>query len=342
MIKKNFEIFNFLSPNDNDKLSSLSGIDLQELIVLIDECYIELRNTLYLDKNITFGVELEFENAMYERIVRKLDEEFIDGSWQIEKDESLNNGIEIITPILTDNEITWKKLDNVCTIVNPYASVLENSGCHIHIGSQILGNKKESWLNFIKLWSIYENIIFRFSYGKFLTARPSIKDYASPIGKVLWKDYKKLKFSNVSLEKIINTISHKRCQAVNFDNVSSFDFENGNTIEFRCVNGSLSSEICQNNVNFFAKLLLYSSNPLFDDDILEKRRRINKDKFYGLKWYDEIYLEQALELCDMIFDNNLDKIYFLRQYLKSFEVCKNPSEYPRAKPFVREKVKNMR
>ena len=27
-----------------------------------------------------------------------------------------------------------------------------------------------------------------------------------------------------------------------------------------------------------------------------------------------IYLEQAIELSDMIFDNNLDKIYFLKQY----------------------------
>ena len=42
-------------------------------------------------------------------------------------------------------------------------------------------------------------------------------------------------------------------------------------------------------------------------------------KNYQIYSYNQIYLEQALELCDMIFDNNLDKIYFLRQYLKSFE-----------------------
>ena len=32
--------------------------------------------------------------------------------------------------------------------------------------------------------------------------------------------------------------------------------------------------------------------------------------------YSFLYLEQAIEFVDMIFDNNLDKIYFLKQYIK--------------------------
>ena len=38
-------------------------------------------------------------------------------------------------------------------------------------------------------------------------------------------------------------------------------------------------------------------------------------------------MDQALELCDMIFTNNLDKVYFLRQYLKSFQVCREKDIY---------------
>ena len=49
-----------------------------------------------------------------------------------------------------------------------------------------------------------------------------------------------------------------------------------------------------------------------------------------LKWYDEIYLEQALELCDMLFTNNLDKVYFLKQYLKSFQVLEKNYDYAKA------------
>lgn len=77
---------------------------------------------------------------------------------------------------------------------------------------------------------------------------------------------------------------------------------------------------------FFVHFLKYCKSKSFDDDLVEKRHRLNK--FQNLKWYDEIYLEQALELCDMIFTNNFDKVYFLRQYLKSFQVYKKDAVYP--------------
>ena len=342
--KNNYDalIFKLLSPTSNDKISQMSGLDLQLLILLLDEYYIELRDSIGVDQSNTFGFELEVENARIDEIYNKILITDLNYEWTLCDDCTLDRGIELISSILRDNKESWNDLNKVCSVLREFSIIGENSGGHIHIGTQILGNNKDAWLNFIRMWSIYENIIFRFCYGEFLTARLSIIDYASPIANKLWRDYNRFKNSSRDLEFIISEISHRRYLAINFENVDGYIFSKKNTIEFRCPNGSLSPAIWQNNVNFFAKLLTYSSNPLFDDDTLEKRYRINKDKFYGLKWYDEIYLEQALELCDMIFDNNLDKIYFLRQYLKSFEVCKNPSKYPKAKPFVREKVMNIR
>ena len=52
----------------------------------------------------------------------------------------------------------------------------------------------------------------------------------------------------------------------------------------------------------------------------------------------EIYIDQALELIDLIFTNNLDKINFLRQYLKSFEMC-NSNNYKKSKKFTKNKIK---
>lgn len=331
-------VFKFINPNSNDKLSEMSGFDLQDLIILIDEYYIKLRNRLGFEQYITFGLELEFENAMIGRIDRKLSEAFPNGDWRTEHDGSLHNGAEIISPVLRDNKTTWRNLDKVCSIVEPLASIDKKSGGHIHIGTQTLGNNKDSWLNFIKMWSVYENVIYRFVYGDFLTARPSMFEYAEPMTKDFWQDYEKLKNEGASLETIISIISHKRYQAVNFDNVSIGNYNklrNGNTIEFRCPNGTLNSAIWQNNVNFFVKLLIYSRNTSFNDDLVEQRHQLNLDKFAGLKWYDEIYLEQALELCDMIFTNNFDKVYFLRQYLKSLEVCKKNPEYPKARSLTK-------
>ena len=48
------------------------------------------------------------------------------------------------------------------------------------------------------------------------------------------------------------------------------------------------------------------------------------------KTANKIYIDDALEFVDLIFDNNMDKIYFLRQYIKSFEVS---DEYERARSF---------
>ena len=325
-------VFKFINPNSNDKLSEMSGLDLQDLISLIDDYYIQLRKQLGFEQYITFGLELEFENAMKERIDRQLNEVFPNGDWRTKHDGSLNNGAEINSPILRDTKASWENLNKVCSIVEPLASIDAKSGGHIHIGTQTLGNNRDSWLNFIKMWSVYENVIFRFVYGEFLTARPSMLDYAEPMTKDFWRDYETLKADHASLDAIISKISHKRYQAVNFNNVSKNNCNNfgtKNTIEFRCPNGSIDPAIWQNNVNLFVNILLYSKNPRYDDSIIQNRRNINEEKYSKLKWYDEIYLQQALELCDMLFTNNFDKVYFLRQYLKSFEISNKKLSKPK-------------
>ena len=73
--------------------------------------------------------------------------------------------------------------------------------------------------------------------------------------------------------------------------------------------------------------MLYSKSDNFNNLLLDKRKH---ELLLEEKTPNEIYLNDALEFADLIFDNNLDKVYFLRQYLKSFEVSK---EYEMAKTF---------
>lgn len=322
-------IFKFVKPYSNDSFSKMEGIDIQDLLILIDEYYIMLRNSLELDNYITFGVEIEFENASEDNIKKKLYQSF--PNWISKNDRTLSKGFEINSPILRDTVKIWQNLDKVCSIVKQYATIGENSGGHIHIGTQTLGNQKIAWLNFIKLWSTYENIIFRFSYGEFLNARKTMNEYAGPIAEQLFRYYNAFVNTDISVEAIIDSISGKRYQAVNFNNVNTKKcdlFLPDNTIEFRCPNGSLDSAIWQNNINLFINLLLYSKSASFDDDTISQRRILNIDNYDSLLWYDEIYLEQTLELCDMIFHNNLDKVNFLKQYLKSFQKCNSKNSSP--------------
>ncbi len=332
----NDPLFQYIKPRNNDMFSLMNGSELQELLYYVENYYLELRNRLGFDKYVTFGLELEFEKATQKRIEKRLREVSLYNSWKVKDDGSLPiGGAEISSPILTDNSNNWHNLKRVCSIVNRSAIIDEHSGGHIHIGTQVLGNNTESWLNFIKIWSVYENIIYRFSFGEFLTARPKMLKYAEPITKEFWEDYQKLKgSSSLVLKDIIEEISHHRNQAVNFYNVNNFNrIANDNTIEFRCPNGTLNPIIWQNNVNMFVNLLLYSKSSRYNDDIVENRKKENNDRFSTLDLYDEIYLQQALEFCDMVFTNNFDKVYFLRQYLKSFEI--GSKKLSKAKEFTK-------
>ena len=334
-------IFQFIKPDSNDALSNLSGLELLQLITLIDKYYIHLRSSLQLEKSTTFGVEIEFENADTDTINEKLLEVFPDRSWRSKYDGSLRCGGEIASPVLRDNELCWNNLYTVCSIVEPHASIEERSGGHIHIGAHILGLDKQSWLNFLKIWAVYENVIFRFTYGEFLTARPSIYDFAPSTAKLFWKTYQKTKMNFASLEAVFRNVSETRYQAVNFNNImtnSTNAYSERNTVEFRCPNGTLIPAVWQNNVNFLVKLLNYCKSKSFDDDLIQKRYIKNSSKFMKIDLYDEIYLEQALELCDMIFDNNLDKIYFLRQYLKSYQIYDSKEKYPRANTLAKKGI----
>lgn len=253
---KDISIFDVINQSDNEEFSKLSGDDLTDLILLIDEYYIKMRSRLGFDESITFGLELEFENAIKFIINKKLKKAFPDKSWTAKKDASLKNGEEINSPILTDNELTWKDINKVCSIVQPFSSIGRKAGGHIHVGTQVLGSDRESWLNFLKIWSVYENVIFRFAYGEFLTSRPSIERYARPTSNYYRDRYELYKDDDYyDLNAILNNITYDRYHAVNFNNVKNgANFKEGNTIEFRCPNGTLNPIIWQNNVNFFVKL----------------------------------------------------------------------------------------
>lgn len=80
-------------------------------------------------------------------------------------------------------------------------------------------------------------------------------------------------------------------------------------------------------------LIDYSNNTAFNIDIVEARERMNEQNLF--LDYNLVYLNQALEFVDLIFENNLDKIYFLKQYLKSFEIDNKPLK--KAKPFTLKK-----
>lgn len=326
----------FIDPNRNDKFSKLRGLDLQDLIVEIENFYLIYRDTIGLESNVTFGLELEYED-----VGRKQVNDYVKNFryWSSGYDGSVQNGGEIRSPILCDEAKSWEELRKICYFLkSENANTCENAGGHVHIGAHILGKDHNAWRRFLKIYAMYENVLFRFMYGDKISARERINSYAFPIAdKILWDLYE-INEAN-SYNQIFEYFPDERYSAVNFCNVSASQDKvlkclDKNTLEFRAPNATTEEVVWQNNVNTFAKLMLTSAQSNFDEDYIDYKidNEIRGKRKYI---YNEICLKSALEFVDLIFNNNLDKVYFLRQYFKNFESNYGVIGAVKAKSFIK-------
>lgn len=73
--KQNETLFKEFPPNENKSFSSMSGANLLDLIILLKDYYLTLRETLGLNKKVSFGLELEFtslDDEMIHLIMNKM------------------------------------------------------------------------------------------------------------------------------------------------------------------------------------------------------------------------------------------------------------------------------
>lgn len=318
MFEKN-NIFTEINKEDNEIFSKLNKSDLEFLLALINNYKLSLRERINISEDETFGLEIECERADRYKILDGLHDD-----WILDDDLSLENGAEIKSPVLRDTKENWNILRNMCSMIARHAEVGINAGGHVHVGVQALGNKDQSFINFLKLWAVYEPIIFRFTHGEFLGPRPGMKEAAKSVQVEFLNMHYLWKKKYAGEKEIIHYLCDDKCKAVNFKHYYTL-----RTFEFRCPNATLDPVIWQNNVNLFIKMLLYSKSPNFNSSIIdEKSRKVLIEN----KTHNNIYLTDALEFADLIFDNNLDKVYFLRQYLKSFQAS---DKYEWAKTFTK-------
>lgn len=340
MVSKNASIFSYLEPDKNTKISSLSNFDALQVISSLKEYYLELREKLNIG-DVTFGLEIEFEQANRPTIDFLINSLYRENNWEVVDDRSLKDGGEVRTPKMIDAPFMWQDLANVCHLIEQNAVIGDNCGGHVHVCMNVLGNNTKHWLNFIKLWMAYEDIIFRFLNGEFLNARPGVYDQARPISKNLIENFERFHecigdsnprhlFAKLDAG---NSFIERRKRSVNFTNVTKVSpYQYGmvvdkNTVEFRSPNGTLDPVIWQNNVNLLVHLFMYAKSPNFNEEIINQRISyiLEEGIPYDTRKYNRVNRGQAIEFADLIFDNNLDKIYFLSQYLKHEEITSSQS-----------------
>lgn len=314
-------VFDIVDSNDNVKISSLSKKEKDLFFTSLNHYMLALRNNIGLTSYDTFGIEIEVDNINW--LNYDIENNVLYKDFIFDRDDTVCYGKEVISPILTDNLSTWKMLSQLLHDLKKFSKISKDCAGHIHIGAHLLNGDLDNYIRFAKLFAAYENVIFRFGYGEYLTERNYFDEYYAPLlgdiyncninhfttkyFKMIFDDYRHSVNFNVSFNEI------KECT----------DIKEGNTIEIRCPNGSLNTVIWQNNINFFIKLIKYANSEEYNEELVIKRL----ESLYLKKIYcDEKYLyrlldiDAAIELVDLIFDNNVDKVYFLRQYIKGYKV----------------------
>lgn len=324
-------------------LNSLDVSSKEKLIHELKDFYIPYRTSLKLPSYATFGLEIEFRMNGYDDSYKLnfidqnnaatsfLKEQGYDYNYKVE--DEVNDHIELISPVLTDSKATWDELKNILEFIkNNNGNIsyengiyeLPSCGSHIHVGKNMFNDNPNAWLDFFKLWYLYEDIIFKFTNGEYYKLRPSAKNKASKINNICMKILNDYSFFNqIDISYLINN----KINCINFNQanitqriINPFENNKANTIEFRNPNGTLNKVIWQNNVNFLTKILFSISSANFDVEKLN----------YLFLTRSEI---NEFSLCDLIFNEDFDKYCFLKQYYKDFDVSNNIQFMFKSKPF---------
>ena len=304
---------------NNYLFSKLNKNDLDDILAYCSNYLLEYRDSLNLDKDMTFGVEIEYENLLLKRVSKFIDNRYCD--WSSRFDGSLHKGGEVISPIMKDDNFYWKELSEICGFLRKKrATSFGNAGGHIHVGASYLNNDVKSWLLFFKLYASYEYILYRYSFGDKNIGRQCIDTYAKSISNILKRVVENSNNVSNVYELFSNIPRKNRNYSVNFRNVF-LDFIDknirGNTVEFRLPNATFNEIIWQNNINVFCKMLMSCKNKKIDEDFLDYKLKNEFISYDEVKFKNIIDYNSVFEFVDLVFNNNKDKIYFLRQYLRN-------------------------
>jgi len=294
--------------------------------ILLKDKLIEYRNSLSLPSEVTFGVEIEYENVPTDTVTcliyreRQLNQNLNKWFSKREPDLSEYNNIirenmngEISSPILIDNIDNWNDLKIILNLLDKKGAIITNKcGGHVNIGAHILGNNQEYWRNFLLLWVLYYKEICKFSSGEFVNLRTRRKNVLNNSIILLSKRvefiYEKYGKIGYFLNDICDFLFDSKYDiSIPIPLILSDSIKEDNRIEFRIPNGTLNEEIWQNYINFFSKFVLSCKKELDVEKTLYKIK--NRES-------------SAVELANYVFNDDIDKEYFLIQTLKTSKIYK--------------------
>ena len=304
----------------------LKEIENEELLNILKDYEIKYKDKLS-GIDIPFGCEIEFEEiphiladkGLYN--IKKYNSNM--NKWKLVSDESLNDlkgnirfrnniyGGEIVSPILHNTKEDWFQLKEICTMLkNLKAKNTDFSSAQIHFDNELFKENYEGIKNLLKIWAIYEDIIYRFSKGNSDHLRKNINEFARPMSRKYVSIIKSKYIDDYEI-LIQNLKIIKRMTGLSF---SEFYTPNKDSFEVRTPNGTVDEIIWQNNINFFNHILSSALDSNKDWELIDFYISDYNRKYYKLKNYENLRLDKAKKFGDFIFDEEEDKLNFMKQY----------------------------
>lgn len=286
--------------------------------------------TIGLPPNLSIGVELEAEGV---RSIAFNNTEFFN-EWKSKKEDSLDHGVEVISPKLYDNQSNMEDLYLMTNLMKDFGlTTNENCGGHIHLGVDYL-DTKESFENFWLLWLTNEQIIYKLCNIAGESPRNDIKTYAPSISSI-YDEHKDELMQNIknctTRDEIISVIKNfqetslkklrksERYVGLNFYNINDPE---KNTIEFRISNGTLNFEEIQNNIRLYGRLFERSKEVSIIQKKYNEGNELTLEEMKKLHDFQILCSSDLLEetrtniLINFLFEENEREIYTER-YQKS-------------------------
>ena len=262
----------------------------------------EFRSKLTLPHKANFGLELELDKVDLLE-VKELVGRNIGGDFSVKNDKSLTTGMnaEINTPVLRNSKATWELLKRMGELLKKINASYDRCSFQVNFDGSLLPSVEDR-VKFLKIYAMYEDIVYRFSKGEDLSYRDSLEEYASPIILTLKG------VLSINNDAVVEMFSNQKRYGI------CFKSRDCDLIEFRTPN--MTDNVClwQNYVTFFYYLLnLVHSGKI---NMREVDEYINSySRIYILENYEKEKEEKALQLSKKLFCNSTDRINFMHQYL---------------------------
>lgn len=262
----------------------------------------EFRSKLTLPHKANFGLELELDKVDLLE-VRELVGRNIGGDFSVKNDKSLTTGMnaEINTPVLRNSKATWELLKRMGELLKKINASYDRCSFQVNFDGSLLPSVEDR-VKFLKIYAMYEDIVYRFSKGEDSTYRDSLEEYASPIILTLKG------VLSINNDAVVEMFSNQKRYGI------CFKSRDCDLIEFRTPN--MTDNVClwQNYVTFFYYLLnLVHSGKINMREVDEYIS--NYSRIYILENYEKEKEEKALQLSKKLFCNSTDRINFMHQYL---------------------------